>query len=247
MNPKGVLPLLAVFVVTVSCQGSNDEGIAAAQPSVPQAESASSTSKEFARPTATSSPVPLTPTPTERTVLTLSQWENAALQAADLAAGFIPAEFDEEDLAVAEAGLGEVMGEKVSIASSFAFYDDMALQLVFGYVVYLPDQDTRAAFDATVVQPDSLLAFLNSEWTFVQFTDRRQLAGANTIGDTSAAVTQICLTDKDYMPPVREDVAIFRRDGLGAIMMAWYFDGDEPGAPILDLAKKLELRMRDAQ
>ena len=191
-------------------------------------------------PTPTLTPLPQTPTSSasldELSAITLLEFE--------LPDGF--AQIPPEELGFSEAEIKALMAaDDLSVGSVFSFLHDAQFQFLIGWTVFLPDRVSRAAFDAEINRPESLLDALVASLEAGEVTDSKILPIPGTIGDASTAVT-LALRFPDGALPLRMDFLAFRRELLGVFIFEAYVDGEPAQAPIVDVARTIDSKIQSA-
>jgi len=128
--------------------------------------------------------------------------------------------------------------------SVFAFQksDDKKFQLILGFTMKLATRIEQASFDSSITKEDFSQYFLKglNERSQKEFTKINPLPLGEMIGEASAGwVTK----GKIENLPVSIDIAIFRRQNLGAFLVTLYIDGDSPSITIADIARKFDSRI----
>jgi len=183
--------------------------------------------------TPTVTPTPLiTPTVTPLGRLDLSE---AVLSLEDLPSGF-------QAISLAEFGLTkeDLSGEGFIVESVFSFMGTEPFELVVGFTTLLPTHLEQAGFDVALDQPEFMMESFISGLGATDILEQKELADLNDIGDASAGMT--VLADMQGIP-MRMDMAIFRRDSVGAFVLVMYLDSDVPALTVDEASNLLDDRI----
>lgn len=237
--------ILAVGIVIVSGIGIMKwRGGGAADP-LPTATGTIAVTEEIApteepaipTPTFTAMPT-ITPTITP-TVTSISgpDLSGASLSLEDLPAGFMemsPAElgFTKEDLS----------GDDFTVEDLFVFFSADPLEIIVGFTTILPTQLDQVGFDMGLTQPEFLMESFVGGMGATDILEQKELVQLNDIADASVGLTVVANMDGIHM---RMDMAVFRRDTVGAVILVMYVDGDVPILTIEEVITKLDDRLVD--
>jgi hypothetical protein len=163
---------------------------------------------------------------------------DVVLTVQDLPPGF--QEMSPEELGLTPESLSQ---EDFTVESLFLFMAAEQLEFVMGFTALIPTELERTGFDVVLNQPDLLLQFFISGMGATEVLEQEALSGLDDIGDASAGLTVVA--DIQGIP-MRMDVAVFRRDIVGAFIFVMYLDGETPLLPVGDAARKLDARVLSA-
>ena len=233
--------ILAVGIVIVSGIGVMKWRNASVADSTPTATETSAVTEEITpteehatlTPTLTATPT-ISPTVTPEMGLDLSE---ASLSLEDLPAGFI-------EMSLAELGLTkeDLSGDDFTIEDMFVFLGSDPLEIVMGFTILLPTQLDQVGFDIDLHQPEFLIESFVGEMGATNILEQKELTHLNDIGNASAGQTVVADMDGIQM---RIDMAVFRRDTAGAIIIVMYVDGTVPVLTIEEATTKLDNRIVD--
>ncbi|MFZ2096525.1 MAG: toll/interleukin-1 receptor domain-containing protein [Anaerolineales bacterium] len=183
--------------------------------------------------TPTDTPAP-TNSPTVAPTLELDL-SKVVLSQKDLPSGF-------EEMSLAEFGLTkeDLSGDNFTVESIFAFMGAEPFELVMGFTTLLPTRLEQAGFDVALDQPEFMMESFISGLGATDILEQKELAYLNDIGDASAGMTVVA--DMEGIP-MRMDMAIFRRDTVGAFVLVMYLDSDVPALTVDEASNKLDDRI----
>jgi len=191
--------------------------------------------------TMTPTPSPMATLPTTRPTAiptSLPDLSDVVLTVEDLPPSF--QEMSAEELGLTPESLSQ---ENFTVESLFLFMASEQLEFVMGFTALIPTELERTGFDVVLNQPDLLLKFFISGMGATEVLEQKALSGVDDIGDASAGLTVVA--DMQGIP-MRMDVAVFRRDIVGAFIFVMYLDGETPLLPVGDAARKLDARVLSA-
>jgi hypothetical protein len=182
-------------------------------------------------PTVTPTPT-YTPTVTPTSGLDLSK---VVLSLEDLPSGF-------EVMSLSEFGLTKegLSGDDFTVESLFAFMGTEPFELVIGFTTFLPTRLEQAGFDVALDQPEFIMESFVSGMGATEILEQKELADLDDIGEASAGMTVVANMEGI---PMRMDMAVFRRDIVGAFVLVMYLDGDHPAVTIGETARQLDDRI----
>jgi len=158
----------------------------------------------------------------------------AVLSLEDLPSGF-------EEISLDAFGLTkeDLSGDDFRIESIFTVMGTEPFELVMVFTTLLPTRLDQAGFDVSLSQPDFLMESFVGGMGAIDILEQKELAQLNDIGDASAGVTVVA--DLEGIP-MRMDMAVFRRDIVGAFVLVMYIDGDVPVLTVDEVTNKLDDR-----
>lgn len=192
-------------------------------------------------PTPTRTPTPTsthTPTPTNTPTVTPTprpDISGAVLTDQDFPPGF-------EEMSPDELGLTreDLSGDDFKVESFFAFLEAEHFQIVMGSTTLLLTRLDQAGFDVFLSQPESLTNSVVQGMGATEILEQGELAHLDDIADASAGLTVVAGVQGI---PMRMDIAVFRRDIVGAYVVVMYLDGDVPEVSVEEVAMKLDDRI----
>jgi hypothetical protein len=158
----------------------------------------------------------------------------AVLTLEDLPSGF-------EEISLDELGLAEedLSGDEFTVEAIFAFLEAEHFEFVMGFTTLLLTRLDQAGFDVALDQPEFLMDSFVGGMGAVEILEQNELE-LGDLGDASAGLTLVA--DVEGIP-MRMDMAVFRRDIVGAFIVVMYIDGDVPVLSIGEAANKLDARI----
>ena len=233
--------ILAVGIVIVSGIGIMMWRSGGSADTLPTATETSAVTEEI---TPTEEPATLTPTLTATptispTVIPVSGLDlsEASFSLEDLPAGFT-------EMSLAELGLTkeDLSGDDFTFEDIFVFLGSDPLEIVMGFTILLPTQLDQVGFDIDLHQPEFLMESFVGGMGATNIIEQKELTHLNDIGNASAGLTVVADMDGIQM---RIDMAVFRRDAAGAVILLMYIDGDVPVLTIEEATTKLDNRIVD--
>lgn len=186
-----------------------------------------------ATPTRTLTPTPsMTPT---RTATPRPDISGAVLALEDLPPGFETIPMDQFGLS--DDALGS---EDLPFETAFGFLEAEHFEFVVGFTALLLTSLERASFDLSLRHPDFLMDSMLQSMGATQVSGQQEIAGMDDIGDASVGITMAI--DLGGLP-FRTDIAIFRRDIVGCVILLMYPRGETPLVAIDEAATKLDERV----
>lgn len=191
-------------------------------------------------PTLTATPPPPTLTPTPINTPTATPPSGLDLSKELLSLEDLPSGF--EAISLAEFGLTkeDLSGDDFTVESVFAFMGTEPFELVMGFTTLLPTRLDQAGFDVGLGQPGFLMESFVEGMGATDILEQKELAHLNDIGDASAGLT--VLADMEGIP-MRMDMAVFRRDIVGAFVLVMHIDGDVPVLTVDEATRILDDRI----
>jgi len=182
-------------------------------------------------PTLTATPIS-TPTDIPTSVSDISK---AVLSLEDLPPGF-------QVLSLAEFGLTkeDLSVEDFTVETIFVFFWADPLEIIMGFTTLLPTQLDQVGFDVGLNQPEFMMDSFVGGMGATDILEQKELTHLNDIGDASAGLTVVA--DMEGIP-MRMDMAVFRRDIVGAFVLVMYLDGDVPILTVEEVTNKLDDRI----
>jgi hypothetical protein len=189
-------------------------------------------------PVPTSTPIPTSTAPPTDTPTQPPDLSGAVLTLEDLPSGF-------EAMSLEEFGMTEedLSGDDFTVESVFAFLDAGNFELVMGFTTLILNRLEQTGFDMALDQPEFLMESMIGSMGSVDILKQEALADLDDIGDASAGMTMVADIES---VPMRVDLAVFRRDIVGAFIIVMYIDGDVPVVPVEEAANKLDARISEA-
>lgn len=165
---------------------------------------------------------------------------DAIITLQDLPSGF-------EEIPPAEFGLTkETMSQGLfKVESLFTFLDAEHFEIIMGFTTLLPTKIDQSGFDLSLGQPDFLLNMFIEGMGEFDILEKGEITGLDNIGDKSVGLTVVANVEGSPAP-MRIDLAVFRRDKVGAFILAMYLEGKIPPAKIGDVANKLDEHIDEA-
>lgn len=178
----------------------------------------------------------------------------ASLTLQDLPAGFqeLPAEIRPAIAAQLDT-IKRVLGQQnLSLDNYFAFINPQQLQVVLGFSTILPNQPLALLkFDASLRQlqqpklrqqlVNQVEQGLKASPLGINVVEEAALPELNNLANLSAGMT--LALQMQNLPPLRTDIAAFRRNQVGSLTAVFYLDGTKPVVSIKDVATKLDDRL----
>lgn len=222
------IALAAALMATMSC-GRLEELLATPTPTPTNTPTPTPTRTPTPTPTSTSTNTPTaTPTP-------LPDISRAVVKLDDLPSGF--EEIPPEELGLTNEALS---GEEFQAETLFAFLEPDRLEFVIGSTTLLLTRLEQAGFDIALARPEALTDSFVEGFGATDIVEQAELDQMSGIGDASAGSTVVARVQN---LPMRIDVAVFRRDIVGAFVVAMYLDGDEPVVTVEEVARRLDARI----
>ena len=227
--------LLLIFLLISMILGACKPSQAELDAQATQVAADSYSTQTALAPTATKT---LTPTPTNTPTITptpLPDMSGVVLVLEDLPPGFeeVPPEefgFTSEDLS----------SDAFTVENVFTFMQVEPLGLVMGFTTLVTSTVDQLSFDVALTQPEFLMEALIGGMESSDIQDQRELPGLAVYGDTSAGLT--LATDLGGIV-MRMDLAVLRRDVVGAFLISMYIDGNIPTITIDEIASKMDQRI----
>jgi hypothetical protein len=181
----------------------------------------------FAVPTATSTPTITLALPPDLSKAVLTQ--------DDFPIGLIEIPLDELGLSG-----DDLSGDGFKFESFFAFLEASKFQFIMGFTTLLSAELEQGGFDLFLTHPEVMIGLVATNMGATGISEEEELAGLDDIGDASAGLTMV--VDLEGIP-MRMDMAVFRRNIVGAIAVVIYAEGGVPVVPVGDVARKLDARI----
>ena len=245
-----LLIILLVSIILGACKPSQAELDAQATKiavdifSTQTAEAPTATTTPTIPPTNTPTITPtITPTapPTNTPTITptpLPDLSGVVLTLEDLPPGF--EEIPPEELGFTAEALSS---EEFTVESVFTFMQVEPLGFIMGFTTLITSTVDQLSFDIALTQPEFLMEALISGMEPLDIQDQRELPGLAVYGDASAGLT--LATDIGGIV-MRMDLAVLRRDIVGAFLISMYIDRDTPTITIDEIASKMDGRIIEA-
>jgi len=139
-----------------------------------------------------------------------------------------------------------ISGASFSLEDLPAGFTEMSLaelvELIMGFTILLPTQLEQVGFDIDLHQPDILMESFVGGMGATNILEQKELTHLDDIGNASAGLTVVADMDGIQM---QIDMAVFRRDTVGAVVFVMYIDGDVPVLTIEEVTTKLDNRIVD--
>ena len=137
----------------------------------------------------------------------------------------------------------DLSSEGLTVESVFTFMQVEPLGLIMGFTTQITSPVDQLGFDIALTQPEFLMEALIGGMEPLDIHDQRELPGLAVYGDASAGLT--LATDIGGIV-MRMDLAVLRRDVVGAFLFSMYIDGDIPAITIDEIASKMDERIIEA-
>ncbi len=173
-----------------------------------------------------------TPTVTPTMPLDLSK---VVLTHEDLPSGFIAIPLDQLGITTDDLG-----GDDFKIESTFTFLEASNFEYVMGFTTLLLTALEQAGFDTALSHPDLMITAFATGLGVTEISEIEELANLDDIGEISAGYT---MTVVMIGIPMHMDLAIFRRDVVGAMALVIYVEGNVPVVTVGDVARKMDARI----
>lgn len=232
----GIVAVLIVVASGIGFMKLRGSDVADPLPTVPEEsaiieEAVPTEEPTLPPPTLTATPIS-TPTDIPTSVSDLSK---AVLTLEDFPFGFT-------EMSLAEFGLTKeaLSGEDFTVEEIFVFLAADPLEIVIGFTTLLPTQLDQVGFDVGLHQPDFMMDAFVGGMGATDILEQKELPHLNDIADASAGLTVVA--DMEGIP-MRMDMAVFRRDIVGAFVLVMYIDGDVPLWSVEEVTNKLDDRI----
>jgi len=130
--------------------------------------------------------------------------------------------------------------------SLFAFQESEHFEYVIGFTTLLATPEAQAAFDTELRQTGFLEEFakgFQQGATGIEISHKGALKNLEGIGN---AIAGLGFKSNIQSIPIRIELAIFRRNQVGAFVWIMYLDGDKPVISVAQVAQKLDGRVLEA-
>ena len=250
MKKRTLLPItiISISIILGACKPSQEEldaqatKVAADAYSTQTAQAPTATKTLIPSPTNTPTITPtITPTfpPTNTPTITttpLPDISGAVLALDDLPPGF-------EEIPPEEFGLSkeDMSDDEFVVENIFLFMQVEPLELIMGFNILFPNKLDQLSFDVALTQPELFMESFLMAFELGDGNDIKELPDLAIYGDASAGFT--LAADMGMGMVMRMDVAVIRRDIVGAILMIMYIDGEATTVTIDELASKMDERL----
>jgi hypothetical protein len=235
-----LMTLLVVFGLLLTSCGNSESAV---QTAIAQTETAKPTATYTPTPTSTPTPTPpatathtSTPTPTPTPEPGLSV---LVLSADDFPDTYL------EDISLEDMGvsLEDLSSEGFQVESFFAMADLFNFEIVMGFTTEIESEFDQAGFDIVLNHPEILIDSFMFGMGEDEASQTEELPEyANVIGDSSAGVSVV--TESEGLE-FRIDLVVFRNDSVGAFVLIYYLNGEEPTVPLLEIAEKFNAKIEE--
>ncbi len=220
-------------------------GIAATQTAVTPLDTPTPVPTDTPTPAPTDTPTSI-PTDTPTLVPTEEPTEEAATEtsgeeAATETSGIVlelkdlPSGFEEID--PAEMGMTKetMSNEQFEVEEVFAFIQPTEFEIVMGFTTLLNNKLEQAGFDAALRDPELLSESFVGGMGGTDVLEQEELVLEDIGNEASGLSFVVDMTGVS----MRMDLAVFRKDKVGAFLIIMYMDGEEASVSIADLARTL--------
>jgi len=148
-----------------------------------------------------------------------------------------------EEIPPEEFGLSkeDMSDDEFFVENIFLFMQVEPIELIMGFSILIPSTLDQLSFDVALTQPELFMDSFLMAFELGDGNDVRELPDLAIYGDTSTGFTSAA--DMGLGMVMRMDVAVIRRDFVGAILIIMYIDGETPVVTIDEIASKMDERI----
>jgi len=162
----------------------------------------------------------------------------ARISLSELPEGFEEIPVDENSLGEAPSTEDEFQPEAI-----FTYANKNQFQMIFGMNFLLDKALDRAGFDLALGQPETTLKQFTGVMGGQNVRDEKILDGLDGVGETQIAMTMLADVQKI---PMRVNVAMFRRDIVGGMILSMTMEGEPENISLQELGELFDQHIQES-